>query len=133
MKLILDDRRLGEHLRSSSEPIGVSLAQFEKDLIPVLQSPPEPASRFLRLLGACENAYFARKKKLISWFDGLSFRIKTTYIVGAVPTIGYHFSEKEIIKEKMPKIDSLDALDDAITTILTTQQQRVCLNVVRDG
>ena len=32
---------------------------------PVLKSPPEPASRNLRLLGACENAYFATSFKLV--------------------------------------------------------------------
>ena len=37
---------------------------------------------------------------MVNWFDGLPFRIKTTNMVGAVPTVGYHFSEKEIIKEK---------------------------------
>ena len=37
---------------------------------------------------------------MVNWFDGLPFRIKTTNMVGAVSTIGYHFSEKEIIKEK---------------------------------
>ena len=32
---------------------------------PVLEFPPEPASRVLRLLGACENAYFAISFKLV--------------------------------------------------------------------
>ena len=83
-------------------------------LSPVLESPPEPASLPERKRVFCDRFY------MINWFDGLSFRIKTTNIVGAVPTIGYHFSEKEIIKEKMPKIDTLDALDDEKTSILNT-------------
>ena len=37
---------------------------------------------------------------MVNWFDGLPLRTKTSNMLGAVPTIGYHFSEKELIKEK---------------------------------
>ena len=38
---------------------------------------------------------------MVNWFDGLPFRIKTAKMAGAVPTIGHHFSEKELLKEKV--------------------------------
>ena len=93
----------------------------------VIALSPEPGPKIPT--GACQPIFnvagsserkrvFRDRFYMINWFDGLSFRIKTTNIVGAVPTIGYHFSEKEIIKEKMPKIDTLDALDDEKTSIL---------------
>ena len=44
---------------------------------------------------------FGDKFYMVNWFDGLPFRIKTTKMAGAVPSIGYHFSEKESIKEKV--------------------------------
>ena len=60
-------------------------------LSPVLESPPEPASQNLRLLGACENAYFATSFKLgHSWFDGVPFRINTTNMAGALPILGVY-------------------------------------------
>ena len=37
----------------------------------------------------------------IGWFDGLTFRIKTTNKAGAFPNIGNHISEKELIRGKM--------------------------------
>ena len=68
---------------------------------PVLESAPKPASRFSSLLGACkvQRRVFCNKF-WISWFDGLPFRINTTYMVGAFPNIQYHISEKEVIRGK---------------------------------
>ena len=66
---------------------------------PVLESLPEPA--IFNAAGSSERKrVFCDKFYMVNWFDGLPFRIKTTIMVGAVPTIGYHFSEKEKIKEK---------------------------------
>ena len=62
----------------------------------VLQSPLEPASRFLRLPGAYKNAYFATGFKSLN----LSFRIKTINRVVAFPNIGYRISEKELKRAK---------------------------------
>ena len=62
----------------------------------VLQSPLEPASRFLRLPGAYKNAYFATGFKSLN----LSFRIKTINMVFAFLNVGYCISEKESIREK---------------------------------
>ena len=44
---------------------------------------------------------FGDKFYTVNWFDGLPFRIKTTKIAGAIPTTGYHYSEKELKKEKV--------------------------------
>ena len=44
---------------------------------------------------------FGDKFYTVNWFDGLPFRIKTTKMAGAVPTAGYHYSEKELKKEKV--------------------------------
>ena len=38
---------------------------------------------------------------MVNWFDGLPFRRKTTNMAVAVSIIGYHFSEKELIKKKV--------------------------------
>ena len=81
----------------------------------------EACQPIFKVSGSSEQNRVIRDKfYMVNWFNGLPFRIKTAKMAGAVPTIGYHFSEKEIIKEKMPKIDTLDALDDEMTSILNT-------------
>ena len=62
----------------------------------VLESPPEPASRLLRLLGACKNACFATNIKLVGLMAFPSDKIQLTWWV-LFPILD--ISEKELIME----------------------------------
>ena len=62
----------------------IVLAMFLK--VPVLESPPEPASRFSSLLGACKNAYFATSFEVVGLM-AFSSEKNTTFMVGAFPNI----------------------------------------------
>ena len=79
---------------------------------PVLESPLEPANRSLRLLGACENAYFSTSFKLVG---SMAFpnRKETTNMAQAFPDIGYHISGKESIRGEKVGISYLGACEVA--------------------
>ena len=47
-----------------------------------------------------QKRVFCNKFYMVNLFDGLPFKIKTTNKAGAVLTIGCHFTEKELKKEK---------------------------------
>ena len=57
--------------------------------------PRYPAGSSERKCVFCDKFY------MVNWFDGLPFRRKTTNMAVAVSIIGYHFSEKELIKKKV--------------------------------
>ena len=76
-------------------------------LSPVLESPPEPASLPERKRVFCDRFY------MINWFDGLSFRIKTTNMAADLPNIGYHIPKKELIRGKNAGVFDLGACEVA--------------------
>ena len=67
---------------------------------PVLESPPEPASRFFKVAWSLPKHLFCAKFEIQSWFDGLPFRMNVTNMADAFPNIWYHISEKEFMREK---------------------------------
>ena len=71
----------------------------KKGSAPVLESPPEPASRNLRLLVACENVYFVTSFKLVGLLAFPSELRQRTWQV-PFPILDIIISERELIQGK---------------------------------
>ena len=56
-------------------------------MVPVLESPPRACQPIFMFARSLQNRVF-RGKFRIHWFDGLPFRISTTYMVGSLTNIG---------------------------------------------
>ena len=59
--MILDDIKVHQKQKLFHEGFALDYIWPLVSMGPVLESPPEPASQNLRLLGACENAHTATR------------------------------------------------------------------------